>query len=288
MKLNINSISSIFLIFLSLFTSSIFAKEIVFLQADEAKDKYHIDLIKFLYKDDPNYSLRPYRGEISYGRQKSEIEAGNLTVAAFATDKKIEQQLQPIRIPILKGLLGHRIFIIRDGEQSKFANINSFSDLLRYKAGQGRTWADTAVLETSGLNTITAVKYHNLFLMLEGGRFDFFPRGVHEPFSEVATRPELNLVVEPKLMMVYPLALYLFVAKDNQELAKDMTMKLEKSIDSGEFDEFFYSHPLIIDVLKKVNIKQRRVFRVDNPHMSAATPLDEPKYWLNIEDIPDI
>jgi len=263
-----------------------FAKDIVYVETSEAKDKYHIDLLKFLFKDDANYQLKISKfTNLSYDRTKAEIEEGNVTIAAFATDTEIEKRLRPIRIPILKGLLGHRVFIIRGDDQARFSTVESFSDLLRYKAGQGRSWADTAVLQNAGIPTVPVLKYPNLFYMLEGGRFDYFPRALHEPFSEIAARPELGLAVEKELMLVYPLALYLFVARDNTELAQVITDKLNAKIESGEFDEFFFNYPLIKDVLNKVNVQSRRVFRIDNPNLSPETPLENKSYWLNLEDL---
>lgn len=267
-------------------SSSLFAKQITYMRAEAEKDQYHIDLLKFLYKDSDD-QLVEYSTDLTYGRQMVEIESGALSVAAFATGIDIEKRLQPIRIPILRGLLGHRIFIIKDGDQHRFENIQNIEQLKHLKAGQGKFWSDTEVLKSAGIETIANLKYNGLFYMLEGGRFDYFPRGVHEPFSEIASVPELNLAVEPKLMLVYPLALYLFVSKDNQALATDIENKLEKAIADGSFDDFFYNHPLIQDVLKNVHIKQRRIFRINNPHLPPQTPLDREELWLNVDDIPD-
>ncbi|AWB67147.1 diguanylate cyclase [Saccharobesus litoralis] len=258
---------------------------IIYLNVDEPKDKYHTDLLKFLFKDSTKYELVPNSGPLTESRQHAELNSGELTVAAFAAGVDIEQRLLPIRIPILKGLLGHRIFIIRDGEQHRFSGIGSFSDLTRFKAGQGKFWSDTKILLSAGIPTVATNKYNNLFYMLEGGRFDYFPRAVHEPFSEISSRRELNLAVEPDIMLVYPLPLYLFVGQQNTELAQDIHTLLETAIADGSFDEFFFSYPLIVELLKKANLKNRKVFRVDNPHLPAETPLQRKEFWLDINKI---
>ena len=49
--------------------------------------------------------------------------------------------------------------------------------------------------------------------MLEGGRYDYFPRGVHEPWSEITARPHLPLTVEKHILVKYPMPAYLFVNK---------------------------------------------------------------------------
>ncbi|WP_221935054.1 transporter substrate-binding domain-containing protein [Catenovulum sediminis] len=189
----------------------------------------------------------------------------------------------PIRIPLFKGLLGHRIFIIRQGEQHRFSNVRSLSDLAEFKMGQGANWADTKVLNAAGLNVVTTTKYHNLFYMLEGGRFDLFPRGVHEPFAEVASRPELNLTVEEDLLLVYPLAAYFFVNSNNFKLAQAIENGLLEMIEDGSFDEFFYSNPMISQALKNAELERRKIFRISNPNMPAATPFDDKKLWFKID-----
>ncbi|AWB65565.1 diguanylate cyclase [Saccharobesus litoralis] len=271
---------------MSLLCTTVFAKQaLIYLNVAEPKDQYQVDLIQFLFKDSTKYDLQVAAHKMLESRQEAELQNGGLSVAAFAAGKDIEQRLQPVRIPILKGLLGHRIFIIRDGEQDKFSKVNDFASLQDLKAGQGKLWTDTQVLRSAGIPTVVTNKYPNLFYMLEGGRFDYFPRAVHEPFSEVASRQDLNLVVEPDLMLVYPLPLYLFVGKNNTELATDIRVQLERTIADGSFDDFFFSHPLVRDVLKKAHVKDRRVFKIDNPHLSAETPLQRPELWLDINKI---
>lgn len=41
-------------------------------------------------------------------------------------------------------------------------------------------------------------------VLLDGSRFDYFPGAVHEPWSEVASYPDLELQVEENLLLIYP------------------------------------------------------------------------------------
>ncbi|GGA62863.1 hypothetical protein GCM10011369_00150 [Neiella marina] len=263
------------------------ADTIRYLPVKEPKDKYPFELVQFvLSKLNKTYEYEPVEfKQMSVNRQITELNSGQISFVNFATNEEIESQLRPIRIPILKGLLGHRVFIIRNGDQHLFADIDSLAKLKGLSAGQGRFWSDTNVLKSAGLPTVDPVKYFSLFHMLEGGRFDYFPRAVHEPFSEIASRPELNLVVEPKLMLVYPLPMYIFVSKNNEQLAQDIEKGFEMAIADGSFDQWFFKHPLIQDVLGKVNITERTVLRIDNPHLPAATPLHRKELWLDTETL---
>lgn len=218
-------------------------------------------------------------------RASAEVEAKNLDIFWSGASPDYEDNFKTIRIPVLKGLLGHRIFIIRAEDESKFAQINSFSDLTKLNAGQGTFWGDTKILKNAQIPTVTTIKYGNLFPMLEGGRFDYFPRAVHEPWVEVKSRPELNLVVEKKTMLIYPFAMYFYVHKDNQQLHDKIYKGFEMAINDGSFDELFFNHPMIKEALSLANLSERKVIRIDNPLMHPDTPNDRKEFWLDVENL---
>ena len=123
--------------------------------------------------------------------------------------------------------------------------------------------------------------------MLDGGRFDAFSRGVHEPFGELANHPNLkDLTVEKNLMLVYRMPFYLFVGKDNKALAKDLENGLNAAIADGSFNEVFFADPSVQDVLAKANMKNRRAFYLDNPTLHKDTPLDRAELWFDPKSIP--
>lgn len=214
-------------------------------------------------------------------REVEDLNDGKISVIWIATSINFEEQILPVRIPLYKGLLGHRILIIHKGDQERFDRVQTLDDLRKIPMGQGRGWADTAVLQANSMKVIAAAKYESLFHMLDGGRFAAFPRGVHEPWSEIASRPDLELEVERKLMLVYKMPMYFFVAKDDHELAGDLEQGLLKAIDDGSFDRYFYNNPMIRDVLEKANMSGRKVFELHNPLLPSKTPLDNPKLWFD-------
>ncbi len=113
------------------------------------------------------------------------ITSGKVDLMWAGASPHLEEQLLTVRIPLLKDLLGHRIFIIKKEHQSRFDNIETLEQLKQLTAGQGAFWGETKVLQDAKLPIITTLKYHNLFYILEGGRFDYYPRAVHEPWGEV-------------------------------------------------------------------------------------------------------
>lgn len=213
------------------------------------------------------------------------VKNGSLDVMWAGTQTAYEEELTPIRIPLFKGLLGHRIFIIRQGDQARFDRVQTLDDLRQIRLGQGREWGDTVVLKAANLNVVDPLKYESLFHMLDGGRFEAFPRAVHEPWSEVASRRDLNLTVEKRILLVYPFAMYFFVSKDNQELARVIEQGMRNAIADGSYNDIFFANPVIKDALDRSKLKDRIVFRLPNPNMSPHTPFDDKDLWLNLEDL---
>lgn len=256
-----------------------------YVENNSSRDNWPIDLLTmaFSYDNKNTYTTESISEPVNQERLKMMLRDGSLSIMWIGTTAENEQDFLPIRIPLFKGLLGHRIFIIRSGDQARFSRVNSFSDLLQLQAGQGRFWSDTPILESAGIPVVKPVKYHSLFDMLDGSRFDYFPRAVHEPWAEVQNSP-LNLTVETDLMLVYPMPLYFFVAQGNTELAQTIESGLRKGIDDGTFDRMFLANPSIRDALERTNMKNRRVFRIDNPGLSSATPLDDKSLWFDIEN----
>jgi hypothetical protein len=195
------------------------------------------------------------------------------------TDKEREQQLRPIRIPLCKGLFGYRVLLIRQDEQRRFNHVKSLKDLASLSAGQGTHWPDTSIMQENGLRVMTAETTESLFRMLKAKRFDYFPRGISEAWFELGQRNEAHLAVEENLLLYYPTAIYFFVNKDNEALAKRIETGLEKLIDNGNFDAFFYSHPRVSSGLE--HLIHRRVIHLKNHLLPAATPVNNPRYWIN-------
>src|SRR5690606_2065196 len=57
-----------------------------------------------------------------------------------------EALLQPIRIPLLKGLMGYKIFLIHPDDQPVFSQVKNLEDLQTLRAGQGADWPDVEIL----------------------------------------------------------------------------------------------------------------------------------------------
>lgn len=250
---------------------------------------YAIKMIKLAIDHiDTKYKVEVIKDNFSQTRQNEEVRTnGAINVVWTSSEASIESQMNPIRICLFKGLLGYRIFIIHKKNQYKYDQVKTLDDLKKLTIGQGKTWGDTKILEASGFNIIKSTKYPNLFYMLDGERFDGFSRGVHEPFGELALRPELpDLTVEKNLMLVYRMPFYLFTSNENKKLANDLLTGLERAVADGSFDQTFLNDPSIQDVIAKANMKNRKAFYIENPLLSKETPLDRKELWFDPQTLP--
>lgn len=271
---------------MAFFTFSSLAGDYKIRKIEGAKEAFAADILQLiLSKVDPAARLVPDTESMSEARLTDAVIDGQVDIIWAGTSQALEKQLLTVRIPILKGLLGHRIFIIRKADKERFKNVTELKDLFDFKAGQGTFWGDTAVLKNANIPTTTTIKYPNLFPMLEGGRFDYFPRAVHEPWVEVESRPELDLIVEEHVLLIYPYAMYFFVNPSNQILHDKLYRGFEISISDGSFDALFFANSMIKEALSKADLAKRNIIRIDNPYMHKDTPTNRSEFWLDVSKL---
>jgi hypothetical protein len=280
--------SYIGLIFLSVLTQSVFAKdlEIIYNMPNRVQSDYMQSLLKLaLSHSGKKYTYSTTSETYSRPRVMESMKTGEITVMWGGTTSQMEEDFIPVRIDAYRGLMSHRILLIRKGDQHRFDQVQSLADFQGFSMGQVKTWQDSDILEKAGFKVIKITKKPGLFHMLDGGRFDGFPRGANEAWNEMAAFPDLKLDVEKKLVLVYPLPTYFFVSKHKPEVAKDIESGLEKMIADGSFDEYFYSSKEVKDVLINADLPNRKAFYIDNPFLPKATPLDRKELWISIDEL---
>ncbi|MDO6762342.1 transporter substrate-binding domain-containing protein [Agarivorans sp. 1_MG-2023] len=249
------------------------------------RDRLVIDLIKLSFEKS-NYSqdIQPIDTYYSEARLVEEVKQNQVSVIWAGASNAMQQQLKPIKIPIFKGLLGHRVFVIEQSNQAAFEGVSSLESLKRLKAGLGRFWGDTEILENAGLEVVKPVKAQSLFHMVDGGRFDYLPLAVHEAWEVVETQNEVNLAVEDNILLIYPMAMYLYVDPQNRELYDAINNGLEAAIADGSYDQLFYQSPLISNTFKTARLNERQIIKINNPLLPADAPLHRKELWLDIQD----
>lgn len=228
------------------------------------------------------YTLKPSQGGImTEARYLNALQRGKtINVAWSSTSVQKERELLPIRFPLRKGLLGYRILLIDGRRQAEFDRIATLADLRPLTVGQGFGWGDVALYEAAGIRVTTA-PYENLFRMVVAGRFDLFPRGIGEAFREYAAHHvrEPHLAIERNLMLYYPWPYYFFVNRSDRALAERIEIGLRLMQADGSFDALFWRYNR--DAIEQARTYERRLIRIPNPLLPAATPLDDPTLWFD-------
>ncbi|MCX4025122.1 hypothetical protein H0A36_28990 [Endozoicomonas sp. SM1973] len=248
---------------------------------------YFLSLLEIALKNtqdtDGSFSLEMSQSIMNQDRAIASLQQNKyLDVIWTMTSVEREKLLLPIRIPLLKGLLGHRIFIIREADKEKFFKVKTLTEMKQLQAGQGHDWPDTKILQANGFPVTTSPNYEGLFTMLEHFRFDYFPRGVPEVWEELKEYSNKSLVLEMNLMLYYPAPIYFFVNNSNITLATRIEKGLWIAIDDGSFDELFYSHPSHAQVFKLAKMEKRIIFKLSNPLLPKKTPVDNEKLWHKV------
>lgn len=233
-----------------------------------------------------NYVYSTTSEVYSRPRVMESLKSGAISVMWAGTSEEMEQDFLPVRIDAYRGLMNHRLLFIRQGDQARFDGIKTLEDLKQVRFGQGRSWQDASILESAGLEVIKATKKPSLYYMLDGGRFDAFPRGANEVWTELNAFPDLKLTVEKNLVLIYPLPTYFFVSSKDPELAKDIEFGLESAIKDGAFNKYFYASPEVQETLDKAGLANRHAIRISNPYLPKATPLDRKELWLDLTSKP--
>jgi ABC-type amino acid transport substrate-binding protein len=242
--------------------------------------EYPIHLLDLaLRKSGISYSLQAVNTPMLQGRALKQLAADtDIDVAWSMTSAEREAELTPIRIPIDKGLLGWRIFLIHNKDTARFAQVKTLADLQRMEAGQGHDWPDTEILRANGLKVQGYPVFESLFNMLQAGRFDYFPRSIMEIWGEEKAHPGMDLVVEQSLILHYPTAYYFFVNKNSIPLAAAIEKGLKRAMQDGSFDTLF--NQTYGDVVQRTRLQSRKRLELSNPLLPAKTPLNQKELWL--------
>jgi hypothetical protein len=254
---------------------------------DDKRFDYGITLLRTILEKTSGFygSFRMLPAEkMNIGRaieflKAEEVETVN--VVWTTSSKNREESLLPIRVPIRKGLLGYRVFLIKKEDKAKFSAIQTVEELKNLKVGQGHIWNDVKVFEGNGFEVVTGPDYEGLFRMLMEGRFDYFSRGINEAPEEYDARKDIlpNLMIEDTILLYYPWPKYFFTSKKNPVLAERIELGMKMMIKEGSFEKLFLKyHKEDID---RVNLPNRKLFKIHNPLLPLATPLDKKELWFD-------
>jgi ABC-type amino acid transport substrate-binding protein len=218
-------------------------------------------------------------------RQVFELKnaSGKLTVMYLDTTPEHERDLLPVRIPVDKNLVGYRIFLIRKEDQAKFYSIKYLADLRKFIFGLGSDWIDVRIFRANHFKVVTGSNYDGLFNMLLNKRFDIFSRGANEIINEYEERKEQmpDLQIEERLMLCYPAPMYFWFSRsrEGEALAARVREGMMSMIEDGTYDAIFRKY--YGRAIERLDLKNRRIFRLTNPFLVPETPLGDKRLWFD-------
>lgn len=232
----------------------------------------------------PVFKFIPF---MEQGRAMHELMRGELLdVDWFGTDLERESNLRVIHIPLERGLLSYRQFIIHRDNREKFDEVINLNDLKKYIACQGLNWPDSKILQAAGLRVNELSGFESMFRQVAAKRCDYFPRAYFEADSELEVRQSQykNLIKYESIILHYPLAVYFFVNKKNEYLAQWIEQGLELMIDNGELLEHMKLQPETAHIFPLVIPKNTVWIEMNNPFLSAGTDYKNSRYWFQAKD----
>lgn len=223
--------------------------------------------------------LQPYPEDITQSRSVLLLQSGAIDVLALPTNPAREAELLPVRIDILKGIIGFRVLLVRRSDLSRIARMDDATLKQQMVFGLERDWADLPIMLANGFKVETTTIYESLFAMLEAGRFDAFPRGLNEVYRDLAEYGKRypDLVLEPGKALYYPYPIYFWVNRNNLMLAHRIERGLTLALRDGTFQKLFTSYyAQEIAIMRKA---PRHVIQVGNPNLPAGAPGPDTRWW---------
>ncbi|MFT3734883.1 MAG: hypothetical protein QM776_07640 [Rhodocyclaceae bacterium] len=256
--------------------------------ATDQRHTYYWELLEAALKSNRDkygdYQLTAYPVAMTFPRAVSEVESGTgrVNIVARATNLDLESRMLPVPLPLDKGLLGYRLFLIMPPTQAQLDKVRTLDDLRQFSIGQASAWTDVKILGGNDFKVVIGENYEGLFQMLGARRFDLFSRGVNEIASEWQTHRDLvpGISIEKNFVVHYPLPRYFFVPRtpEGQAMAERITDGLKRLVASGEFERRYQAYKRL--VLADVPLAGRKIFRLANSQLSSlAPPLNDKRWW---------
>lgn len=223
--------------------------------------------------------LAPFSEDVTQNRGISLLKAGTIDVIALGTNAEREAQLLPVKIDILRGIVGFRLLVIRAADQERIRQMDDVSLRKHLMFGLNSQWADLPIMRANGFSVVTSSDYENLFVMLAANRFDAFPRGLNEAQRELDQRKQNypQLAIEKSKALYFPYPVYFWVNKNNEALAKRIELGLSRSLADGSFRKLFESyHAAEITAIKR---DKRKVILLDNTILPAGNAKPDTSWW---------
>lgn len=248
----------------------------------QVQSNYYLDVLKLaLARTDVSYELEIIKiPAMPQSRSSVYIQQGLYDIHWLSTSEQRENSLNPIRIPLLKGLLGLRIALVNSKNPNFLSDVANIDGLKKLYAGQGHDWLDTKLLRHHGFRVHTSSNTKSLFDLLIKGRVDYFPRSILEVWFEQEFFNNESLSIDEHIAIYYPLVTYFFLRNDAVEMHDQIQLGLQRAIKDGSFQNNFDTY--FEQYIEKANLDKRKVYILQNPFIPSKTPINDPELWFQL------
>lgn len=246
---------------------------------DKRQDFALLILEKILSRYQDSYQLLESDYPAQQDRALLLLNERLLDVVWTGTSKHREAHYRAIRIPIQKGLLGWRLFLINKDNTELLKSVDTPQQLRLFSIGLGGGWPDVGLFSDNGFVVHTTTSYDALFHMLQKRRFQLFPRSVLEIWEEYDNYQQFDIAIEPNVIVHYPYANFFFVNQHDEALAKEIESGFKALIDSGEYEALFQS--TYRDTLQQVRFSERKILSLKNGFFQEPDDTEK-KYYFNL------
>jgi hypothetical protein len=167
--------------------------------------------------------------------------------------------------PIMQGLLGHRLLIIRKTDSAHFGAIKQSDEMKKMRSGIPTGWADVALFKANQYNTVELGNFETIFQYLVNNDFDYLALGANEieQVYQEANLEKMDLIIAPTLMLRYNFPVVFYVTPKKPELAKHLNKGLDLIIKNGTLKDIFDQH--FGHLYSRLHLSDRTVFELKNP-----------------------
>jgi hypothetical protein len=213
----------------------------------------------------------PQFGPYAFTQSATHMERGRLlwalkqgkfaNVTSVPADTRYLHGLLAVDIPIDMGMQNWRIALIDGRRAGLVAGAALAGRLPALAAGVGTGWVSEQVFIDNDYRHVSGGNYEGLFDMLQAGRFDYFPRGVHEIFQEFDARRGKfpNLDMDQSFLIHVNLPTLFFVSPSEPRLQQRIQAGMEAMLKDGSLERFVLKH--FRAALLRANLCRR--YRID-------------------------
>jgi hypothetical protein len=201
----------------------------------------------------------------------------DVLISVAGNQKFLGKPAITLDIPICRGILGHRLLIIRKEQAKRFADITCIEQLKQMAVGIPATWADADLFRKNGFKVSEKGSLNDLFTRLLAQQFDYIALGSNEIesiFENIGAVKEA-LLIQPSLLIYYPLPLIFYIHPQKLALANTIECGLKSAIANGKHARLFEQHHP--NIIKRLGLRERRSLVLSNPYLPDSLKDFRPK-----------